>query len=145
MADRPDIPYHLLHTMIRVADLDRSVAFYVDALGMRELRREDYPSGEFALSFLGYGDEANFTVIELTYNYGIGQYSHGNAFGHLALAVGDISAACERLQKLGAKIVRPPGKMAYAAVNGQRDTIAFVEDPDGYRIELIESGSFPSK
>jgi lactoylglutathione lyase len=135
---QPPQPYRLLHTMIRVSDLERSVAFYCDALGMRELRREDYPTGKFTLAFLGYDDETDGTVIELTYNYGELQYTHGTGFGHLAMAVVDIAAAVARLQQLGVKILRDPGPMSHTATNGQRDVIAFVEDPDGYRIELIE-------
>lgn len=135
---KSDIPYHLLHAMIRVGDLDRSVAFYRDALGMRELRREDYPDGRFTLAFLGYGDERHGSVIELTYNYGKTGYSHGSGFGHVAVGVSDIYGACERLAVMGVKILRKPGPMTHTATNGQRDVIAFVEDPDGYRVELIE-------
>lgn len=134
----PERPYRLLHTMIRVSDLERSVEFYRDALGMRELRREDYPTGKFTLAFLGYGDETDGTVIELTYNYGELQYSHGTGFGHMAVAVADIAAAVACLQRLGVKIQRAPGPMTHKATNGKCDVIAFVEDPDGYRIELIE-------
>jgi lactoylglutathione lyase len=134
-------PHHLLHTMIRVGDLDRSVAFYRDCLGMRELRREDFPDGRFTLAFLGYGDEVTGTVIELTYNYGETAYAHGKAFGHIAFAVTDIIAVCQRLAAMGVKIIRPPGPMTYTATNGQRDVIAFIADPDGYRIELIETAT----
>lgn len=137
MPNPQSIPYRLLHAMIRVGDLERSVAFYRDALGMRELRREDYPDGQFTLSFLGYGDERNASVIELTYNYGEKDYGHGTGFGHIAVAVADIAAACERLAGMNVKILRDPGPMTYSATNGQRDVIAFIEDPDGYRIELI--------
>lgn len=133
------IPHHLLHTMIRVRDLERSIAFYCDVLGMRELRREDYPDRKFTLSFLGYGDENDSTVIELTYNYDETEYTHGTGFGHIAVAVVDIFAACERLAQMGAKITRAPSPMTHTATNGQRDVIAFVEDPDGYRIELISA------
>jgi lactoylglutathione lyase len=136
---RTDLPYHLLHTMIRVRDLDQSVAFYRDVLGMRELRREDYPTGKFTLAFLGYGSETDGTFIELTYNYGETQYTHGTGFGHMAVAVANIAAAAERLQRLGVKFLRAPGPMTHTATNGQRDVIAFIEDPDGYRIELIEA------
>jgi len=134
-----DRPHHFLHTMIRVGDIDRSVAFYCGGLGMRELRREDYPSGRFTLVFLGYGDESDHTVIELTHNYDETAYSHGTGFGHLAFAVADIGKACEHLQGLGVKLLRRPGPMTHTASNGQRDVIAFVQDPDGYRIELIET------
>ena len=123
--------------MIRVGDLERSVAFYRDALGLRELRREDYPEGKFALAFLGFGEEADHTVIELTYNYGSSAYKHGAAFGHLAFAVADIAAACARLARMGIPILRRPGPMTHTTTEGQRDVIAFIEDPDGYRIELI--------
>lgn len=105
---------------------------------MRELRREDYPSGKFTLVFLGFGDESEHTVIELTYNYGEATYSHGTGFGHLAFAASDIRKVCERLLSQGVKLVRAPGPMTHTATNGQRDVIAFVEDPDGYRVELIE-------
>lgn len=136
-----DRPHHLLHTMLRVSDLERSIAFYRDVLGLRELRREDYPSGKFTLAFLGFGDETAHTVIELTYNYGANTYTHGTGFGHIAFAVADMRGACERLRNLGVKIVREPGPMTHTASNGQRDVIAFVEDPDGYRIELIQKPS----
>ncbi len=132
-------PSRILHTMLRVSDLDRSLAFYCDRLGMRELRRENYPGGAFTLSFIGYGDEASATVIELTYNYGVKRYSHGTGFGHIALAVPDIYAVCSKLEKDGVAILRPPGPMTHTAHNGQRDVIAFLEDPDGYRVELIET------
>ena len=138
------IPHHLLHSMIRVGDLDRSVAFYRDALGMRELRREDFPDGRFTLAFLGYGDERHGSVIELTYNYGEAGYSHGSGFGHIAVGVADIYAACERLAAMGVKVLRLPGPMTHTATNGQRDVIAFIEDPDGYRIELIETQPAPA-
>ena len=142
MASSPlatSMPHHFMHTMIRVSDLDRSVSFYRDMLGMRELRREDYPTGKFTLAFLGYGDETTHSVIELTYNYDETADTHGSGFGHIAFAVADIAAACERLASMGVKIVRPPGPMTHTATNGQRDVIAFIEDPDGYRIELIET------
>jgi len=135
----PNVPNRLLHTMLRVVDLERSVAFYRDALGMRELRREDYPDGQFTLVFLGYGDESKKSAIELTYNYNATDYTHGSGFGHLAVAVADIHAACMRLSNMGVSIIRSPGPMTHAATNGQRDVIAFIEDPDGYRIELISA------
>ncbi len=125
--------------MIRVGNLERALAFYCGQLGMRELRREDYPGGGFTLSFIGYGDEASNTVIELTYNHAKDSYSHGTGFGHIALAVSDIDALCRQLEKDGVKILRPPGPMTHAAHTGQRDIIAFLEDPDGYRVELIEA------
>jgi lactoylglutathione lyase len=125
--------WRLLHTMIRVGDLERSIAFYTDLLGMRLLRRKDFPEGRFTLAFVGYGDEADHTVIELTHNWDIPHYDLGGGFGHIALGVKDIHAACARLEAGGAKLVRPPGPMKHSTT-----VIAFIEDPDGYRIELIE-------
>jgi lactoylglutathione lyase len=119
--------------MLRVGDLDRSIAFYTGLLGMRELRRNDVPAGKYTLVFLGYGDEANNTVLELTYNYGVESYDIGTAFGHLALGVPDIYATCERLRAAGAKVTREPGPLKFGTT-----VIAFIEDPDGYKIELIE-------
>ncbi|HEX9791077.1 MAG TPA: lactoylglutathione lyase [Kiloniellales bacterium] len=127
-------PFRLLHTMIRVRDLDKSIAFYTSHLGMKELRRTDYPSGEFTLAFLGYGDEATGTVIELTHNWGQKEaYDLGTGFGHLAVGVPDIYGTCAELEKAGVKIPRPPGPMKHGG-----SVIAFVEDPDGYKIELVE-------
>jgi lactoylglutathione lyase len=124
----------LLHTMIRVFDLDKSIAFYTGQLGMKLLRRKDYPSGEFTLAFVGYGDEESNAVIELTHNWGQKEpYQLGTAFGHLAVGVPDIYGTCERLANAGVKIPRPPGPMKHGG-----SVIAFVEDPDGYKIELIE-------
>jgi lactoylglutathione lyase len=124
----------LLHTMIRVNDLEKSLAFYTGALGMSLLRRRDYPDGKFTLAFVGYGPEESNAVIELTYNWGRTEpYQLGNAFGHIALGVGDIYGACERLAAAGAKVTRPPGPMKHGTT-----VIAFIEDPDGYKIELIE-------
>jgi len=126
--------YRLLHTMIRVLDLDKSLDFYTRHLGMKLLRRNDYPSGEFTLAFVGYGDEADHTAIELTHNWGQKEpYAIGTAFGHLAVSVPDIYATCESLAKEGVKIPRPPGPMKHGTT-----VIAFIEDPDGYKIELIE-------
>jgi lactoylglutathione lyase len=122
----------LLHTMIRVGDLDRSIHFYTDVLGMRLLRRKDYPDGEFTLAFLGYGDEQNNTVLELTYNWGVTQYDIGNAFGHLAIEVDDVYRAAQRIREMGGEILREPGPM-----NAGTTIIAFVKDPDGYQIELL--------
>lgn len=119
--------------MLRVNNLDDSLAFYCDALGMKLLRRKDYPGGEFTLAFVGYGDEADSSVIELTYNWGTSKYELGTAFGHLAIGVQDIYAVCERLRASGVKVVREPGPMKHGST-----VIAFVEDPNGYRIELIE-------
>jgi len=124
----------LLHTMIRVGNLDRSVDFYTRLLGMKELRRNDVPDGKYTLVFVGYAAEATgAAVIELTYNYGTESYEMGNAFGHLAVGVPDIYAACDRLRAGGAKITREPGPVKFGTT-----VIAFVEDPDGYKIELIE-------
>jgi len=123
----------MLHTMIRVGDLERSLRFYCDVLGMRLLRRTDYESGRFTLAFVGYGDEASNTVVELTHNWDTDRYDLGNAFGHLALGVEGIYATCDALRAKGAKITREPGPMKHGG-----SEIAFVEDPDGYKIELIE-------
>jgi lactoylglutathione lyase len=124
----------LLHTMIRVMDLEKSLDFYTRLLGMNVLRRKDYPDGKFTLAFVGYGDESAATVIELTYNWGREEpYTIGTGFGHLAIGVPDIRAACDALAKEGVKIPRPPGPMKHGGT-----VIAFIEDPDGYRIELIE-------
>jgi lactoylglutathione lyase len=122
-----------LHTMIRVGDLDRSVDFYTRLLGMKELRRRDVPEGKYTLAFVGYGDEASNTVLELTYNYGVEKYEHGTAFGHLAIGVPDVKATCERLRAEGVRITREPGPVKFGTT-----VIAFIEDPDGYKIELIE-------
>ena len=135
----PLMPSRILYPMIRVSDLDRSLAFYIDALGMRELRRELFTQGRFTLVFVGYGEESSSTVLELTYNWDENLYEHGSAYGHLALEVADIKGACERLKGMGVSVVREPGPMLFAAdETGARETIAFIEDPDGYRIELIE-------
>jgi lactoylglutathione lyase len=122
-----------LHTMLRVGDLDASIRFYTEQLGMKLLRRNDYPEGKFTLAFVGYGDESDHTVLELTHNWGRSDYTLGDAFGHLALGVSDIYAACERLRASGVKITREPGPMKHGTT-----VIAFVEDPDGYKIELIQ-------
>ncbi|MEE8623036.1 MAG: lactoylglutathione lyase [Alphaproteobacteria bacterium] len=124
----------LLHTMIRVRDLDRSIDFYTRLLGMQVLRRKDYPGGKFTLAFVGYGDEADNAVVELTYNWDQKEpYELGTGFGHLAIGVPDIYAACEQLEQEGVSIPRPPGPMKHGG-----SVIAFIEDPDGYKIELIE-------
>jgi lactoylglutathione lyase len=126
--------FRLLHTMIRVLDLDRSLDFYTRLLGMKLLRKKDYPTGEFTLAFVGYGEEANHAMIELTHNWGQKEpYQLGTAFGHLAIGVPDIYGACARLAAEGVKITRPPGPMKHGGA-----VIAFIEDPDGYKIELIE-------
>jgi lactoylglutathione lyase len=125
--------FSYLHTMLRVGDLDRSIAFYTGLLGMRELRRTDVPDGKYTLAFVGYGDESSHTVLELTYNWGVSSYDLGTAFGHLALGVPDIHATCEKLRAAGVKIAREPGPVKFGTT-----VIAFIEDPDGYKIELIE-------
>jgi lactoylglutathione lyase len=126
--------YRFLHTMIRVKDLDKSIDFYTRLLGMKLTRKNDYPSGEFTLAFVGYGDESDSTVIELTHNWGQEEpYDLGNAFGHLAIGVPDIYGTCEQLANEGVNIPRPPGPMKHGG-----SVIAFIEDPDGYKIELIE-------
>jgi lactoylglutathione lyase len=123
----------ILHTMLRVADLEKSLAFYTDVLGMKLLRRTDYPEGKFTLAFVGYTDEAHGPVIELTYNWGVDQYEMGNAFGHIAIEVGNAYDACDKIRQRGGKVVREAGPMQHGST-----VIAFVEDPDGYKIELIQ-------
>jgi len=123
----------MLHTMLRVGDLAASIRFYTEIMGMTLLRRKEYPSGEFTLAFLGYGDEATHTVLELTHNWGTSAYELGNAFGHIAIAVDDAYSACEKIKQQGGKVVREAGPMKHGG-----SVIAFVEDPDGYKIELIE-------
>ncbi|GLR65847.1 lactoylglutathione lyase [Acidocella aquatica] len=125
--------FSYLHTMLRVGNLDASVNFYTSLLGMRELRRTEVPEGKYTLAFLGYGDEKTHTVLELTYNWGVSSYELGTAFGHLAIGVPDIYATCDKLRAAGAKIPREPGPVKFGTT-----IIAFVEDPDGYKIELIE-------
>jgi lactoylglutathione lyase len=123
----------ILHTMIRVGNLARSIEFYTTALGMSLLRQRDYPDGKFTLAFIGYGPEDTHPAIELTYNYGVESYEIGTGFGHIAIGVGDIHAACDRLRAAGARITREPGPMKHGTT-----VIAFAVDPDGYKIELIE-------
>jgi len=125
--------FSYLHTMIRVKNLEESVKFYTELLGMKEIRRHDVPDGKYTLVFVGYGDEKAHTVLELTYNYGVDEYEQGTAFGHLALGVPDIYGTCEALRKAGAKIAREPGPVKFGTT-----VIAFIEDPNGYKIELIE-------
>ena len=123
----------MLHTMLRVGNLDRSLHFYCDVLGMRLLRRKDYPSGRFTLAFVGYGDEDAHTVLELTHNWDTERYDLGSGYGHVALGMADIYRMCDELRTKGAKVVREPGPMKHGGTE-----IAFIEDPDGYRIELIQ-------
>jgi lactoylglutathione lyase len=126
----------VLHTMIRVGDLDRSIKFYTDVLGMKLLRRKDYPDGKFTLAFVGYGPETEHAVVELTYNWGTDKYDLGNAFGHIALEVDDAYKACEDIKQRGGKVTREAGPMKHGST-----VIAFVEDPNGYKIELIQRGT----
>ncbi|WP_108810688.1 lactoylglutathione lyase [Sphingorhabdus sp. Alg231-15] len=130
-------PNRILHSMIRVSDLETSLDFYCNKLGMDEMRREIYEQGGFTLSFVGYGDEAENCVIELTYNHDARCYTHGDSFGHIALEIDDIDACCRQLEQSGVELLRAPGAMVHADQNGKRDVIAFLLDPDGYRIELI--------
>jgi lactoylglutathione lyase len=123
----------MLHTMLRVGDLDRSVRFYTEVLGMKLLRTTDRPDQKYSLAFVGYDDEAKTAVLELTYNYGVDRYELGTAYGHVALAVPDAAKACEEVKRRGGKVTREAGP-----VKGGTTVIAFVEDPDGYKIELIE-------
>ena len=124
----------LLHTMLRVGDLQRSVKFYTEVLGMKLLRTTDRPEQKYSLAFVGYDDESRASVLELTYNYGVERYDLGGAFGHVAIGVPDVKKACERVRAAGGKVTREPGP-----VKGGTSVIAFVEDPDGYKIEFIES------
>ena len=123
----------MLHTMLRVGDMQRSLQFYIDVMGMTLLREEEYPEAEFSLAFVGYGDEESNTVIELTYNWGTDNYDLGNGFGHIAIAVPDAVAACEQIKQRGGKVIREAGPMMHGTI-----VLAFIEDPDGYKIELIE-------
>ncbi|HJZ86004.1 MAG TPA: lactoylglutathione lyase [Polyangia bacterium] len=124
----------ILHTMLRVNDLDESLQFYTEVLGMKLLRRKDYESGRFTLAFVGYGDEAESAVLELTYNWDTHQYDLGNAFGHVAVGTPDIYKTCDAIRARGGKVVREPGPMKHGG-----SVIAFVEDPNGYKIELIQT------
>ena len=123
----------VLHTMIRVGDLDHSIDFYTNVLGMKLLRRKDYPDGKFTLAFVGYGDESEHAVIELTYNHWVGSYDLGAGFGHIAIAVPDAYKACDAVKAKGGKVTREPGPMKFGG-----SVIAFVQDPDGYKIEFIQ-------
>ena len=123
----------ILHTMMRVGNLDASLAFYTEVLGMRLLRRKDYPDGKFTLAFVGYQDESAGPALELTYNWGVDKYEIGSGYGHIALAVPDAAAACAQIKARGGRVTREAGPMKHGTT-----VIAFVEDPDGYKIELIE-------
>jgi len=125
--------YRMLHTMIRVKDLDKSIAFYTGPMGMKMLRKREVPAGKYTLAFVGYGDEAHGAVLELTYNYGVPTYEIGTAFGHVAIEVPDAAAACAAVRAKGGNVTREAGP-----VKGGTTVIAFVQDPDGYKIELIE-------
>ena len=124
----------MLHTMLRVGDMERSKAFYIDVLNMKLVREKEFPEGEFTLAFVGYGEEADSTVLELTHNWGQSEYEMGSAYGHIAIGVEDVYAACEKIRSAGGNIVREPGPM-----KGGTTVLAFVEDPDGYKIELIQA------
>lgn len=137
---RSIMPTRVLHTMLRVGDIELSIAFYTEKLGMQLFRKERYPSGSYTLAFVGYGDELSGAVIELTHNWGTNNYVHGAAFGHIALAVRDIKSVCTQLAAAGVKVLRPPGPMTASSPDRtDSEVIAFIEDPDGYRIELIET------
>ena len=123
----------LLHTMLRVGNLETSLKFYCEMLGMELLRQKDYPDGKFTLAFVGYGSESDQTVLELTYNWDVEKYDLGDAYGHIAIGVDDIYATCEEIKARGGKVVREPGPMKHGST-----VIAFVEDPDGYKVELIQ-------
>ncbi|GAA5315588.1 MAG: lactoylglutathione lyase [Candidatus Pelagadaptatus aseana] len=125
----------LLHTMLRVVDLDASITFYTEVLGMRLLRRKDFPDGRFTLAFLGYGEESDSTVLELTHNWDTKAYEMGSAYGHIAIEVTDVYQACEDIRSNGGKVVREAGPMMHGST-----ILAFVEDPDGYKIELLSAG-----
>ena len=122
----------LLHTMLRVTDLDRSLSFYQDVLNMNLYRKMDFPDGRFTLAFVGYGEEESNTVLELTHNWDTSEYELGNAYGHIAIGVDDVYKACDRIREAGGSIVREPGPMAHGTT-----VLAFVKDPDGYMIELL--------
>ena len=132
-ANQKDKIMRLLHTMLRVNNLDESLKFYCEGLGMKLLRKHDFPGGEFTLAFVGYGDEKDAAVIELTFNWGTSKYELGSAYGHVAIGVDDIYRACADLKQKGVKVVREPGPMKHGTT-----PIAFIEDPNGYKIELIQ-------
>ena len=122
----------MMHTMIRVRDLDASLKFYCELLDMKLLRKEDFPEGKFTLAFVGYGDVKDSTVLELTHNWDVKNYEHGDAYGHIAISVDDVYAACDRIREMGGNVVREAGPM-----KGGTTVLAFVEDPDGYKVELL--------
>ncbi len=122
----------MLHTMLRVTNLDESLKFYCEVLGMKLLRKHDFPSGKFTLAFVGYGDESETTVLELTHNWEVSSYDLGDAYGHIAIGVDDVYAACDRIRERGGNVVRDAGPM-----KGGTAVIAFVEDPDGYKVEIV--------
>lgn len=126
----------LLHTMLRVGNLEASLKFYCEVLGMKLLRQKDYPNGKFTLAFVGYGDESDHTVLELTHNWDTDKYDLGNAYGHIAIGVDDIYSTCEEIKARDGKVVREPGPMKHGST-----VIAFVQDPDGYKVELIQLGT----
>lgn len=130
----------VLHTMLRVGNLEASIQFYCDVLGMQLLRQKDYPGGKFTLAFVGYGDESDHAVIELTYNWGVDSYDLGDGYGHIAIGVDDIYGTCDRIKAQGGKVVREPGPMKHGST-----VIAFVQDPTGYKIELIQLSSHSSQ
>ena len=125
----------LLHTMLRVGDLEASIRFYCEVLGMKLLRRDDFPDGRFTLAFVGYGDESSQTALELTHNWDTSAYTIGDAYGHIAIGVDDIYATCDAITAKGGKVIRAPGAMKHGTT-----VIAFVEDPTGYKVELIQVG-----
>jgi len=126
----------ILHTMLRVGDLERSLKFYTEVLGMKLLRQKDHPGGRFTLAFVGYGPESEEAVLELTYNWDQHEYDLGEGYGHVAIEVDDAYAACDEIKRRGGKVVREAGPMKHGTT-----VIAFVEDPDGYKIELIQKGT----
>jgi lactoylglutathione lyase len=128
-----NLTMRILHTMLRVGNLDASIAFYTHVLGMKELRRKDYPDGRFTLAFVGYGSEADTAVLELTHNWDTPTYEVGNGFGHIAVEVEDAYKACDAVKQLSGKVTREAGPMKHGTT-----VIAFVEDPDGYKIEFIQ-------
>lgn len=127
----------MLHTMLRVGNLERSIKFYTEVLGMKVLRQHDYPDGQFTLAFVGYGDEKDHTVLELTYNYGVESYDMGKAYGHIAIEVDDAHKACDAVRNAGGKVIREAGPMKHGTT-----VIAFIEDPDGYKVEFIQAGTY---